>query len=180
MRGTLNPAIDAELRGVLTEGEYTRYEKEHQRPALLEAIRGRVLAGNDVRSVIRDITLSPLDGARSVSAVLHSRVNAVRPDSRVLDHQDPGVRREIARTTAEALDERTAALGERQLAQPEPWVMLHLGPPPRERQPGLQALLEADYARRAGIAAGVVGPGRLSSGLQFVIVCLTSCRTDGW
>ena len=156
MRGTLNPAIDAELRGVLTEGEYARYEKEHQRPALLEAIRGRVLAGNDVRSVIRDITLSPLDGARSVSAVLHSRLgNAVRPDAPVSwTTRTPESAGEIARTTAEALDERTAALGERQLAQPEPWVMRHLGPPPRETRPGLKALLEADYARRAGIAAG--------------------------
>ena len=26
---------------------------------------------------------------------------------------------------------------------------------------------------------GVVGPSRLPSGLMFVIVCLTSCRTDG-
>ena len=156
MRGTLNPAIDAELRGVLTEGEYARYEKEHQRPALLEAIRGRVLAGKDVRSVIREITLSPLDGARSVSAVLHGRLGkAVRSDAAVSwSARTPESAGEIARITAEALDQRTAALGERQLAQPEPWVMRHLGPPPRERQPGLQALLEADYARRAGIAAG--------------------------
>ena len=156
MRGTLNPAIDAELRGVLTESEYARYEKEHQRPALLEAIRERVLAGNDVRSVIREITLSPLDGARSVSAVLHGRLgNAVRPDAPVSwTARTPQSAGEIARATAEALDERTAALGERQLAQPEPWVMRHLGPPPRETRPGLQALLQADYARRAGIAAG--------------------------
>ena len=47
-----------------------------------------------------------------------------------------------------------SALGERQLAEPEPWVMWHLGPPPREPDPGLQTLLAADYARRAGIAAG--------------------------
>ena len=64
MRQALNPAIDAELRGALTASEYARYETEHQRPALLEAIRERVLAGTDVRSVIREITLSPLDGAQ--------------------------------------------------------------------------------------------------------------------
>jgi hypothetical protein len=156
MRGTLNPAIDTELRGALSESEYARYEKEHQRPALLEAIRGRVLAGNDARSVIRDITLSPLDGARSVSAVLHGRLGtAARPDAPVSwTARTPEPAGEIARATAEALDERTAALGERQLAQPDPWVMRHLGPPPRETRPGLQALLQADYARRAGIAAG--------------------------
>lgn len=27
---------------------------------------------------------------------------------------------------------------------------------------------------------GVAEPSRLSSGLQFVIACPTSCRTDGW
>jgi len=32
--------------------------------------------------------------------------------------------------------------------------MRHLGPPPREPDPGVQTLLMADYARRAGIAAG--------------------------
>ena len=112
--------------------------------------------GHDVRSVIREITLSPLDGARSVSAVLHGRLgNTVRPDAPVSwTARTPESAGEIARATAEALDERTAALGERQLAQPEPWVMRHLGPPPRETRPGLQALLQADYARRAGIAAG--------------------------
>jgi hypothetical protein len=156
MRATLNPAIDAELREALSGNEYARYQKEHQRPALLEAIRGRVLAGSDVRSVIREITLSPLDGARSVSAVLHGRLgNPVRPDVPVSwTARTPESAGQIARATAEALDSRTTALGERQLAAPEPWVMRHLGPPPREPRPGLQALLQADYARRAGIAAG--------------------------
>ena len=42
--------------------------------------------------------------------------------------------------------------------------MRHLGPPPREAKPGLQAMLEADYSRRAGIAqsyreaAGITDP----------------------
>ena len=115
-----------------------------------------MLAGQDISAVIREITLSPLDGARSVSAVLHGRLGKlVRPDAPVSwAARTPEWAGEIARATAEALDARTAALGERQLAQPEPWVMRHLGPPPREAKPGLQALLQADYARRAGIAAG--------------------------
>lgn len=155
MRHALNPEIDAELRGALTGSEYARYQKEHQRSALLEAIRERVLAGKDARSVIRDITHSPLDGARSISAVLHGRLGLPdRPGTPVSwSARTPESADEIARATAEALDHRTAALGERQLAQPEPWVMRHLGPPPRESAPRLQALLEADYARRAGIAA---------------------------
>jgi hypothetical protein len=35
-------------------------------------------------------------------------------------------------------------LGERQLAEPEPWVMRLLGPPPREPDLGLQTLLTAE------------------------------------
>ena len=58
MRQALTPAIEEELRGALTESEYARYRKEHQRPALLEAIRARVLAGQDLRSVTREITSS--------------------------------------------------------------------------------------------------------------------------
>ena len=156
MRKALTPAIDEELRGALTDSEYARYCKEHQRTALLEAIRARVLAGKDVRSVVREITLSPLDGARSVAAVLHGRLGeAPRPDAPVSwTARTPDSAGQTARATAEALDSRTAALGERQLAEPEPWVMRHLGPPPREPDPGLQTLLAADYARRAGIAAG--------------------------
>ena len=156
MRQALTPAIDEELRGALTDSEYARYRKEHQRPALLEAIRARVLAGQDLRSVTREITSSPLDGARSVSAVLHGRLaEAPQQDAPVSwTARTPQGAGEIAAATAEALDARTAALGERQLTEPEPWVMRHLGPPPREPDPGLQTLLAADYARRAGIAAG--------------------------
>ena len=156
MRKALNPAIDEELRGALTESEYARYHKEHQRPALLEAIRARVLAGTDVRSVIEEITRSPLNGARSVAAVLHGRL-AEAPQQDVplsWTARTPESAGQTARATAEALDARATALGERQLAEPEPWVMRHLGPPPREPRPELQTLLAADYARRAGIAAG--------------------------
>ena len=43
----------------------------------------------------------------------------------------------------------------------------------------------AEFAVAAGQAASaraasIVGPSRLPSGLTFVIVRLTSCRTDGW
>ena len=62
--------------------------------------------GHDVRSVIREITLSPLDGARSVSAVLHGRLGkTVRPDAPVSwTARTPESAGEIARATAEALD----------------------------------------------------------------------------
>ena len=99
--------------------------------------------------------MSPMDGARSVSAVLHDRLGELAtPDAPVSwAARTPEGAGEIAQATARGAGcQRTAALGDRLLAEPEPWVMRHLGPPPREAKPGLQAMLEADYSRRAGIA----------------------------
>jgi hypothetical protein len=47
----------------------------------------------------------------------------------------------------------------------------------------LQELAGHDHALDlvgALVDLGVIGPSRLSSGLLFVIVCLTSCKIDGW
>ena len=118
MRKALNTAIDEELRGALTESEYARYRKERRRPALLEAIRARVLAGTDVRSVIEEITRSPLNGARSVAAVLHGRLAEAPPQDAPVSWtaRTPESAGQTAKATAEALDARAAALGERRLA----------------------------------------------------------------
>jgi hypothetical protein len=166
IRETFNPSADREFRQVLSESDYARYLREHQRPALLEALRGRMLAGQDIGSAIRQITRAPMDGARSVSAVLHHRLGELaKPDASLSwAARTPEGAGEIAQATAEALDSRTAALGDRLVAEPEPWVMRHLGPPPRETKPGLQTMLQADYSRRAGIAqsyreaAGITDP----------------------
>ncbi len=166
IREKFNPSVDREFRQALSESEYARYLRGHQRPALLETLRGRMLAGQDIRAAIREITRAPMDGARSVTAVLHHRLGELaRPDAPLFwAARTPEGAGEIAQATAEALDTRAAALGDRLLAGPEPWVMRHLGPPPREAKPGLQAMLQADYSRRAGIAqsyreaAGITDP----------------------
>jgi conjugative relaxase-like TrwC/TraI family protein len=155
VRTALNPAIDAEFRQALSSSEYARYEKEHQRPVLYEALRERMLAGHDIRELIRRVTLSPLDGARSVSAVLHGRLASLaKPDASLSwQARTPEGAGEMAQATAAALDERRTALGERQLDNPEPWVLRHLGPPPREAKPELRAMLTQDWIQRAGSAA---------------------------
>ena len=82
IRETFTPAVDREFRQVLSESDYARYSREHQRPALLDALRGRVLAGQDTRAAIREITRAPMDGARSVAAVLHHRLGELAtPDA---------------------------------------------------------------------------------------------------
>ena len=166
IRETFTPAVDRELRQALSGSDYARYSREHQRPALLDALRGRMLAGQDIKAAIQEITRAPMDGARSVAAVLHHRLGELaKPDAPLSwAARTPEGAGEIAQATAEALDARAAALGDRLLAEPEPWVMRHLGPPPREAKPGLQAMLEADYSRRTGIAqsyreaAGITDP----------------------
>jgi hypothetical protein len=53
----------------------------------------------------------------------------------------------------------------------------------RDEESALKQLAGHDHALDlvgALVDLGVVGPSRLSSGLTFVIVCLTSGRTDGW
>jgi hypothetical protein len=166
IRQKFSPSVDREFRQVLSESEYARYSREHQRPALLETLRGRMLAGQDIRAALQEITGAPMDGARSVAAVLHHRLGELaKPDAPLFwAARTPEGAGEIAQATADALDARAAALGDRLLAEPEPWVMRHLGPPPREAKPGLQAMLEADYSRRTGIAqsyreaAGITDP----------------------
>jgi hypothetical protein len=166
IREKFGPSVDREFRQVLSESDYARYAREHQRPALLDALRGRMLAGQDITAAIGEITRAPMDGARSVAAVLHHRLAELATPDAPLSWaaRTPEGAGEIAQATAEALDARAAALGDRLLAEPEPWVMRHLGPPPREPKPGLQAMLAADYSRRAGIAqsyreaAGITDP----------------------
>ena len=56
----------------------------------------------------------------------------------------------LAHELAAGLDDRRRELGERALANPEPWLTRHLGPPPG---PDASPVLREDYARRAGTAA---------------------------
>ena len=166
IRPTFTPYVDRAFRQALSESDYARYVREHQRPALLDALRGWMLAGQDTWAAIREITQAPMNGARSVAAVLHHRLAGLAKPDALLSWaaRTPEGAGEIAQATAQALDARAAALGDRLLAEPEPWVVRHLGPPPHEAKPGLQAMLQADYARRAGIAqsyreaAGVADP----------------------
>ena len=63
-----------------------------------------------------------------MAAVLHGRLaDSPQQDAPVSwTARTPESAGQTARATAEALDSRAAALGERQLTEPEPWVMRHL------------------------------------------------------
>ena len=74
VRQTLYPDIDQQIKARLTESEAWRYDREHSRQALQQQLRAAQLAGHDISALIDQITAAPMDGARSISSVLHHRL----------------------------------------------------------------------------------------------------------
>jgi hypothetical protein len=170
VRQTLLPGIDEQIKGHLTGHQAWRYDREHTRKVLQQQLRAAQLAGHDIPALIGHITAARLDGARSISAVLHHRLQQLTlPDlaghevtwARRTPHSAPAVARELAA----GLDQRARALGEQLTASPEPWLARHLGVP----APSASPVLREDYARRAAAAAayreaaGIADPGQAVS-----------------
>ena len=153
-RQTLYPDIDQQITARLTESEAWRYQREHSRQALQQWLRAAQLAGHDIGAIIGQITAAPMGGARSISSVLNGRLQQLQ----LLDQghevtwaqRTPAVAPEVAHELAAGLDDRIRELGERMIAQPQPWLLKHLG----MLAPGASPALREEYARRAGIAAG--------------------------
>ena len=154
------------IKARLTESEAWRYDREHSRPVLHQRLRAAQLAGHDINSIIDQITAAPMDRARSISSVLHGRLQQLQlPD---LGHDVTWAQRTpkdapaVAHELAAGLDQRARALGEQLAASPEPWLASQLG----VLAPHASPLLREDYARRAGAAAayreaaGITDPGQ--------------------
>jgi hypothetical protein len=150
---TMNPQIEERIKAKLTGSEAWRYEREHSRQALQHKLRVAQLAGHDIDSVIDRITAGPMDRARSISSVLHGRLQRLAlPDLRhdiTWAQRTPVGAPVAARELAVALDDRARALGERMAASPEPWLARQLGVLAPDASPALRA----EYTRRAGTAA---------------------------
>jgi AAA domain len=153
-RPALYPDIDRQITARLTESQAWRYQREHSRHALQQRLRAAQLAGHDIGLLIGQITAAPLDRARSISSVLHGRLQHVtRPEpghDLTWSQRTPDDAPAVARELAAGLDGRIAELGEQMIERPQPWLLNHLG----MLAPGASPALRADYARRAGIAAG--------------------------
>jgi conjugative relaxase-like TrwC/TraI family protein len=153
IKQALYPDIDQQIKARLTESEAWRYDREPSRKALHQRLRDGQLAGHDLGALIDQITAAPMDRARSISSVLHSRLQRLAPPD--LRHDVTWVQRTpanapaVARELATALDDRARALGERLAASPEPWLARQLG----VLAPGASPALREEYTRRAGIAA---------------------------
>lgn len=95
-----------------------------------------------------------MDGARSIASVLHGRLQRLQlplqGHSMTWAQRTPENAPALAHELATGLDDRRRELGERALANPEPWLTRHLGPPPG---PDASPMLREDYTRRAGTAA---------------------------
>jgi conjugative relaxase-like TrwC/TraI family protein len=165
VRARLYPEIDRRVMARLTPDQAQRYEREFSRAAFHARMREAQLAGHDIGDLIDRITADSLDGARSVSSVLHSRLAGLGLDAQhdaTWSQRTPAGTGQMARELAEGLDDRTRELGQRAAARPLPWLAKNLGLLAPDASPALRA----EYERRAGIAAayreaaGITDPNR--------------------
>jgi CheY-like chemotaxis protein len=154
VRSCLIPEVDEKIRARLSESEASQYQREPSRPVLQHKLRQYQLAGHDLSQLIDRITTAPLAGARSISSVLHGRLEAIKLDSHAHDvtwaQRTPESAPDVAHEVADGLDARLRELGERAIAEPQPWLLKHLG----VLNPSASPALREEYSRRAGIAAG--------------------------
>jgi len=145
--------VDERIKARLTESEAWRYDREYARSALRQRLRAAQLAGHDIGAVIDQITAAPMDRARSITGVLHYRLQRLALSDLRHDaswaQRTPASAPPVAHELASALDDRARALGERLGASPEPWLASQLG----VLAPGASPVLRAEYTRRAGAAA---------------------------
>jgi hypothetical protein len=166
IRHSLYPQIDEQIKARLGESQAWRYEREHSHPVLQQRLRAAQLAGHDIGAVIGQITAAPMDGARSISSVLHARLQQLHlPDlgpGVTWAQRTPKDAPAVAHELAAGLDQRARALGDQLAVNPEPWLASQLG----VLAPHASPLLREDYARRAAAvaayreAAGITDPGQ--------------------
>jgi conjugative relaxase-like TrwC/TraI family protein len=154
VRQTLHSDIDEQIKARLTETEAWRYDHEPSRKALHQRLRAAQLAGHDIHALIGQITAAPMDGARSISSVLHGRLQRI-PLAGLFGHyltwaqRTPASAYAVAHELAAGLDARARALGDQLTVSPEPWLARHLGVLAPDASPALRG----EYARRAAAAA---------------------------
>jgi hypothetical protein len=93
-------------------------------------------AGHDITAIIGQITAAPMNRARSISSVLHGRLQRLALPQLAghdvtLAQRTPASAPAVARELAGGLDDRIRALGERMAANPPALA----GPPARCARP---------------------------------------------
>jgi hypothetical protein len=157
------PRIDQAVRERIGEREFARYLTDPERPALLQALRAHEIGGRRIEDSLDAITGRTLDGARSIAAVLHGRLDKepapARGQTRTWAERAPRDAPDQALEAARRLDARQAELGRQLAQQPPEWALRAWGVPPARA-----GALREDWERRAAIvesyreAAGITDP----------------------
>jgi conjugative relaxase-like TrwC/TraI family protein len=146
------PQIDDMVRQRITWADYQRYLNDPERPALLQELRRHEIGGRRIADVLDAITATPLDGARSIAAVLHGRAGKEPAPARgetTTWAERTGHANEVIREADAELDRRQATLGEQLAAQPPQWAVEAWGTPPAEA-----GRLRDDWMQRAAVVQG--------------------------
>jgi hypothetical protein len=159
------PRIDQAVRERIGERAFARYLTDPERPALLQALRAREIGGRRIEDSLDAITGRTLDGARSIAAVLHGRLDKepapAQGQTRTWAERAPRDAPDQALEAARRLDARQAVLGRQLAAHPPEWTLRAWGVPPARA-----GALRADWERRAAVvesyreAAGITGPAQ--------------------
>ena len=157
------PQIDEAVRARIGPREYERYASDPERPAFLQLLREHEIGGRPVGESLDLITGRSMQGAHSIAAVLHGRLEKADPPARgetqtFAERVPGGAAPEIAEAY-QAADARQADLGRELAERPEEWAVRAWGEPPVEA-----GALRDDWERRAGLvgayreAAGIADP----------------------
>ncbi|HET6190479.1 MAG TPA: MobF family relaxase [Trebonia sp.] len=146
------PQIDDMVRQRITWADYQRYLSDPERPAFLQELRRHEIGGRPIEDVLDSITATPLDGARSVAAVLYGRAGKEPAPARGETStwaERTGKASEVVREADAGLDRRQATLGEQLAADPPQWAVEAWGAPPAE-----VGALRDDWVQRATVVQG--------------------------
>ena len=157
------PQIDEQIQAQLTPTEAARYMADPERPALLQLIREHELGSRPVAESVEMITARSMQGAHSIAAVMHGRLEKAAPPARgqtqTFTERVPGGATPEICGGYQASDARQAELGRQLAERPEEWALKAWGTPAAE--PGA---LRDDWQQRAGLvgfyreAAGITDP----------------------
>ena len=162
VRAEAYAAVDRAVQERLSPAEWARYQAEPQRPVFQRLVLGAVLAGAELGAVVDDATGRDFTAARSVSAVMHGRLEAAgyrmgQPESQTA-RGAPEPAAASGRRGARGPGARPRAPRAGDLGGPGPRGDPSRGPPAR---PGAGGALDAraeELADAQAERAGALGP----------------------
>ena len=121
------PQIDQAVQDRLTAAEASRYMADPERPALLQLLREHELGGRPVAESLDLITARSMQGAHSIAAVIHGRLEKSAPPARgqtqTFAERVPGGAAPQIGEVYQAADARQADIGRELAERPEAWAL---------------------------------------------------------